>query len=219
MKKFAVVHFVRDNSVDFVPSLWLFNDKRTCFYPKFRFPEFEALKRNYECVPQKGWISCIISKAENKASNYLLNSDTDSSECELRYSTTTIETVNSVIDDTFESSLKLPVTPSQKSTIATDSYVHDTFPTILEAPVAPPLTYTTSIVVSDKNTEVCQPKTFFPLGNIDDLYKLESYLLESPSNYKNIVRLLSQVGGMNFLEQHLGYWTTYLNMNLHFKYD
>ncbi|GAB6032789.1 hypothetical protein CHUAL_011988 [Chamberlinius hualienensis] len=60
MKKFAVVHFVV-HSVDFVPSLWLSTDQRTCFYPKFRFPEFEALKRNYECLPQKGLIGYKVN--------------------------------------------------------------------------------------------------------------------------------------------------------------
>lgn len=55
MKKFAVVHFLQSNSVDFVPSKWILEDKTKCAYPKQEPPEFQNLKRNPDSLPEKNW--------------------------------------------------------------------------------------------------------------------------------------------------------------------
>lgn len=56
-KKFSVVQFQKEKSVDFVPSIWLNEEKDKCQYPTASLlpPNFDDLKRDSESIPPRKW--------------------------------------------------------------------------------------------------------------------------------------------------------------------
>ncbi|CAL8077461.1 unnamed protein product [Orchesella dallaii] len=91
LKKFAVVHFLRENSVEAVPRSWISSNQLTCAYPR-KFPQnFESLRSNEESVPPAQWgrykVKILksydsLEKANRKANKFLVTSDVETTDCD-----------------------------------------------------------------------------------------------------------------------------------------
>lgn len=56
MKKFSVVSFKKDNTVEAVPSAWITDDKISCHWPKKYPKNFKSIIQCSDSVPGGDWI-------------------------------------------------------------------------------------------------------------------------------------------------------------------
>ncbi|CAG7733719.1 unnamed protein product, partial [Allacma fusca] len=70
MKKFAVVHFLKDNSLEAVPRKWIDETKKTCKFPVVFSPSFSKLRGDSESSPLSNWKSYKI-EVKYRSNNYL----------------------------------------------------------------------------------------------------------------------------------------------------
>ncbi len=55
LKKFSVVYFPSDKTLDFVPSIWISEDRIVCRFPKNHPRGFKKLQENPESTPDPLW--------------------------------------------------------------------------------------------------------------------------------------------------------------------
>jgi hypothetical protein len=55
LKKYVVVEFTNDNSVEFVPKTWISEDKDHCYFPETIPSNFEKLRTNPASAPDPSW--------------------------------------------------------------------------------------------------------------------------------------------------------------------
>lgn len=56
MKKFSVVCFKKDNTVEAVPSQWITDDNLSCHWPKKYPKNFKSFVQTAESTPGTDWI-------------------------------------------------------------------------------------------------------------------------------------------------------------------
>lgn len=69
-KKFTVVHFLADKSVEVVPSTWLSKDGKTCPFPISQPKGFKKLQEDENSVPDPLWPFWIIDNLKSYGNSY-----------------------------------------------------------------------------------------------------------------------------------------------------
>jgi hypothetical protein len=54
-KKFSVVEFLVDQSIEYIPSKWLNDDNTTCFWPEKPPGSFKKIRKNSESSASTSW--------------------------------------------------------------------------------------------------------------------------------------------------------------------